>query len=65
MTFRSTDFRTRYGFRRRAMARLGSGVRHDRESPLELLLGPRRPLSTPAGCLKRSPDWLGVASGYP
>src|SRR5258708_33332835 len=34
------------------MARLGSGVRHGRESPLELLLGPRRPLSTPAGLLK-------------
>ena len=50
MTFRSTDFRTCYGFRRRAVARLGSGVRHDRESPSELLLGPRRPLSTPAGC---------------
>jgi len=61
MTFRSTDFRTCYGFRRRAKARLGSGVRHDHESPSELLLGPRRPLSTPAGC----PDWLGVASGFP
>ena len=51
MTFRSTDFRTCYGFRRRADARLGSGVRHDHESPSELPLGPRRPLSTPAGCL--------------
>ena len=50
MTFRSTDFRTCYGFRRRAKARLGSGVRHDHESPSELPLGPRRPLSTPAGC---------------
>jgi hypothetical protein len=50
MTFRSTDFRTCYGFRRRAYARLGSGVRHDHESPSELPLGPRRPLSTPAGC---------------
>jgi hypothetical protein len=50
MTFRSTDFRTYYGFRRRAYARLGSGVRHDHESPSELPLGPRRPLSTPAGC---------------
>jgi hypothetical protein len=49
MTFRSTDFRTCYGFRRRANARLGSGVRHDHESPSELPLGPRRPLSTPAG----------------
>ena len=65
MTFRSTDFRTCYGFRRRADARLGSGVRHDHESPSELPLGPRRPLSTPAGCSKRSPDWLGVASGLP
>src|SRR5580692_2948298 len=65
MTFRSTDFHTCYGLRRRAAARLGSGVRHDHESPSELLLGPRRPLSTPAGCLERSPDWLGVASGFP
>ena len=54
MTFRSTDFRTYYGFRRRAKARLGSGVRHDHESPSELPLGPRRPLSTPAGCLRHS-----------
>jgi hypothetical protein len=54
MTFRSTDFRTCYGFRRRAKARLGSGVRHDHESPSELPLGPRRPLSTPAGCLRHS-----------
>ena len=42
MTFRSTDFRTCYGFRRRARARLGSGVRHDHERSPELPLGPRR-----------------------
>jgi hypothetical protein len=56
MTLRSTDFLTCYGFRRRACARLGSGVRHDRESSCELLVGPRRPLSTPA-----SQDEAGLA----
>ncbi|GAC1310919.1 MAG: hypothetical protein NVSMB10_18860 [Steroidobacteraceae bacterium] len=37
-------------------------MRHDHESS-QRLLGPRRPLSTPASLLGL--DWLGVASGLP
>jgi hypothetical protein len=36
MTLRPTDFRTHYGFRRRYHKRLGSGMRHDRESSCEI-----------------------------
>jgi hypothetical protein len=65
MALRPTDFLTRYDFRRRAVARLESGVRLDRGCSLKTPLGPRRPLSTPAGPLCTCPDWLGVASGVP
>ena len=53
MALRPTDFLTRYDFRRRAVARLESGVRLDRGCSLKPPLGPRRPLSTPAARLSR------------
>jgi hypothetical protein len=63
MTFRSTDFLTRYGFRRRAMRVWG----------LECATTMRVPLNCPKVPTVHSlhlpyatrPDWLGVASGLP
>lgn len=46
------------------IARSRPGVRHGRDGRMPTALGPRRPLSTPAGANCGAPDWLGVAAGF-